>query len=266
MLPGLLANISPHVDEIVVIDGGPDGPSTDNTLEILESADKVVCQSGTYKMGDGVGWDMSRQRNDAINLATGDIYVFVSADMLFVGLEHLREAAEQGDSAILFCNTFEFWEDTSKLRLYTADCDVLTLPAPILEPISVASRFHPFWEENGTLNLEGAEHGDRGLLVGTLKFHMGWIRPFAQQVAKHKRNVKQGRWGEVGGAILAGGERKLEQWAIQQVMSYEGIPSIAYSGELPAEMELLDGMKYNNGIDAALKDYEERYGISPFRG
>ena len=266
MLPGLLENITPHVDEIVVADGGPDGPSTDKTLEILEGAEKVVYTSDTYRTMNGVGWDMSRQRNDAINLATGDIYLFLSADMLFVGLEQLRGAIENDKYKIFFCNTLEFWEDTKRLRLYTADGDVLTVPAPILEPIAVDKCFHPFWEETGRLNLEGAEINDRLLLTGTLKFHMGWIRPFEEQVAKHVRNVKQGRWGEDGETLMAGGERKLTQWAIQQVMSYEGLPSLAYSGVLPKEIGEAGNMKYNAGINGAFESYEELYGMSPLRG
>ncbi|MHC4464713.1 MAG: glycosyltransferase, partial [Planctomycetota bacterium] len=92
MLPGLLANISSHVDEIIAVDGSPDGPSTDGTKEILQQADKVTYIADTYKTANGIGWDMARQRMDAINLATGDIYFFVSADMLFMRLEQLREA------------------------------------------------------------------------------------------------------------------------------------------------------------------------------
>lgn len=247
-------------------DGGPDGPSTDKTLEILESADKVVYSSDTYRTMNGGGWDMSRQRNDAINLATGDIYLFISADMLFLRLEQFRAAIEHDRYKIFFCNTLEFWEDTKKLRLYTADCDVLTVPAPILETVAVDKCLHPFWEEGGTLNLEGAEITDRMIVTGITKFHMGWIRPFGEQVNKHIRNVKQGRWQERGQELMSGGERKLEQWAIREVMGYEGIPSIAYSGELPVEMELFDGMKYNNGIETVLNDYEERHGISALRG
>jgi glycosyltransferase involved in cell wall biosynthesis len=266
LLPGLLENISPHVDEIIAIDGSPEGASTDNTKATLEANDKVVYMCGTYKTVNGIGWDMARQRMDGINLATGDVYLFLSADMLFLRLEQLREAIEQDKYGIFFCNTLEFWQDTKRLRLYSADCDVLTVPAPILEPIAVDKRFHPFWEEGGRLNLEGAEISDRMLLAGTLKFHMGWIRPFGQQVSKHIRNVKQGRWLEHGENLLASGERKLTQWAITETMSYEGIPSIAYSGELPKEMAGLLEMKYNTGLDTVLKDYEDRYGISPFRG
>ena len=265
LLPGLLANISPHVDEIVAIDGSPDGPSTDGTLAILEEAENVTYASDTYKTMKG-GWDMARQRNDAINLATGDIYMFLSADMLFLRLGQLRGAVEQDRSKIFFCNTLEFWEDANKLRLYSADCDVLTVPSPIIETLAVDRCFHPFWEESGRLNLDGAEITDRTMLAGTLKFHLGWIRPFGKQVAKHVRNVKQGRWGEFGEGLMAGGERKLEQWGIQEAMGYEGIPSIGFSGELPPEMELVDGMKYNAGVEAVLEAYEEKHGMSPFRG
>jgi len=248
-----------------MIDGSPQGPSTDGTLDILEESEKVKYTSDTYKTASD-GWDMARQRNDAINLASGDVYLFLSADMLFLRLEQLRLAVEEDKSKILFCNTLEFWKNMQNLRLYSADADVLTVPAPILEPIAIDKCLHPFWEEAGGLNLEGAEISDRMILSDTLKFHMGWIRPFREQVDKHVRNIKQGRWLQEGAKIMSGGPRKVEQWAIQQVMSYDGIPSIAYHGVVPQEMERLDGMEYNKGIDQVLKDYEGKYGVSPFRG
>lgn len=264
-MPGLLENISPHVDEIVVIDGGPEGASTDGTLDILVADKKVVCTSNTYQTGKG-GWDMARQRNDAINLATGDIYLFVSADMLFLRLGSLRDIVEESRSKIIFCNTLEFWQDNTKLRLYSADEDVVTVPAPILEPIALDRCLQPFWEEAGNLNLEGAEITDRAILSDTVKFHMGWIRPFREQVAKHIRNVKQGRWLQEGERLMAGGDRKLGQWAIRQVMDYDSIPSIAFAGEVPPELERLGNMEYNIGMDAVLEEYEETHGISALRG
>lgn len=266
LLPGLLANLSPHVDEIVAIDGSPEGPSTDGTLEILESHDKVSYKSDTYKMVNGVGWDMARQRNDGINLASGDIYLFVSADMLFLRLECLREAVEDERFKIFFCDTIEFWENTKKIRLYSADSDVLTLPEQLRQAVAVDGCFHPFWEDAGNLNLDGAELTDRAILAGTIKFHLGWIRSFKEQMAKHARNMRQGRRPDVDEKIMAGGPRKVEQWAIREAMGYEGIPSVGYYGELPQEMESLMGMKYNAGIDGVLKQYEEEHGISALRG
>lgn len=266
LLPGVLENLSPHVDEIVAIDGSPAGSSTDGTLDILAEHDKVVHKTDTYIMPNGVGWDMARQRNDGINLASGDIYLFVSADMLFLRLESLRLAAEDKRYKLFFCNTLEFWEDTAKLRLYSADASVTTVPAPILEVLAVDKCFHPFWEDGGQLNLDGAEIQDRVILAGTLKFHLGWIRPFKEQVAKHSRNLQQGRRPEVGDDVTAGGARKIEKWAIREAMSYEAIPSIRYCGELPPGMEPLMDMKYNSGIEAVLKQYEDEYGISALRG
>jgi glycosyltransferase involved in cell wall biosynthesis len=264
LLPALLENINPHVDEIVIVDGGPDGPSTDRTKEIAKSCDKVLYQSGKFATLDGA-WDMATQRNTAITHATGEMLLFVSADMFFSGLEILREVANAGKYKIVFCTTLEFWSDINHLRLYTADGDVLTMPSSILEPIAIDRLYNPYAEEDGRFNLDGAVIGDRIQLPQINKFHLGWIRPFKQQVAKHIRHVKQHRWGEHGEKLLRGGERGLEQWAMLHVLSYSNIPSIACSCVLPPELEEFIDMKFDDGAKESVEDFERRFGISPFK-
>ena len=263
LLPAVIENIEPHVDEIVVVDGSALGASTDRTKEIAVACDKVVYESGTFKTLDGA-WDMATQGNTAIANATGDILLFVSADMLFVGLEHFRETVQGSSGRIFFFTTLEFWRDTHHLRLYSPDTDVLTVPSSILEPAAIDRTLNPYYEENGAFNLDDASLEDRVILPQTIRFHLGWIRPFKQQVDKHIRHVKQHRWGDQGEKLLRGGERGLEQWAIKQVLDYEGSPSIAFSGDLPIAMAKLKGMKSNDGADAVLGAFKQRYGISPF--
>lgn len=66
-----IRHLEPFVDEIIVVDGGPTGLSTDKTAEIVESFDKTVYVSGTFKTIPGA-WDAGSQKNQGISVANGD--------------------------------------------------------------------------------------------------------------------------------------------------------------------------------------------------
>lgn len=259
-----LENLSPHVDEIVIVDGGPDDPSTDGTKDIAEACDKVLYISGRYATLDGA-WDMATQKNDGISKSIGDFLVFASADMFFMNLGALRDVVEAETHKIVFCTTVEFWRDTKHIRLYAANDNLLTLPGAILEAIGIDRSLSPYIEETGHLNLDGATIDDKVTLPGTIKFHMGWLRPFQEQVAKHICHVRQHRWDEAGERLLRGSPSALEQWAILHTLSYEKGPGVAYSGSLPTELEQFAEMRWDDGKDDILLDFERRYGISPFK-
>jgi len=263
-LPGVLKNILPHVDEIVLVDGSPEGPSTDKTKEIAKACDKVLYQSGKFATLDGA-WDMAAQRNTGIAAATGDVLFFLSADMYFSNLEMLRPVVEAEQYKIIFCSTVEFWLDTKHLRLYSADTDVLTVSSSILEPIVIDTAYSPFCEENGRFVIEDAAQNDRSIIPQIVKYHLGWIRPFQQQVQKHIRHVKQHRWAEVGEKLLRGGERGLEQWAIRHVLSYQSIPSIGFSASFPEELDEHLEMRHDTGVQECLDDFKRRFRVSPLK-
>ena len=264
LLPHVLANIQEYVDEIVIVDGSPVGPSSDSTREIAEAHEKVIYKSGTFDMMDG-GWDMAKQRNTGIASATGDTLMLLSADMLFTNLQVLRDAVDLGLYKIYFCPVVEFWLDSKQQRLYSGESDPLTVQAPILEPIAIDRDLNPYCETDGKLNLEGATIRHRVVLSQTTKFHLGWLRPFSQQVAKHIRHVKQHRWGDHGERLLRGAERGLEQWAILHVLGYNSIPAISYMGILPEEMNGLKDMRYDDGAQEMTDDFESRHKVSIFK-
>jgi hypothetical protein len=278
LIPLVLANIKDHVDEIVIVDGSADGVSTDKTAEIAKACDKVVYKSGTYNTIDGA-WDVGIQRNTGINAAKGDYLMFVSADMFFLNIELLRMAVDAGRSKIMFCSTIEFWLDTKNVRLYSADSDPLTVPSPILEPIIISKELHPRYEGSPHISLDGATMQQRAVIPQTTKFHLGWIRPFRQQVDKHIRHVRQHRWGEHGEKLLSGSQAELPQWSIRHVLGYVNIPSIDFYGTLPNEMASITDMygtlpnemasitdmKYNDGVEEVTREFEEIYGYSVFK-
>lgn len=264
LLPHVLNNIEPYVDEIVVVDGGPEGPSTDATVEIAKAHEKVVYRSGKFGTMDG-GWDMATQRNTGISVATGEVLLLLSADMLFMNLGIFREAVDANKHKIYFCPTVEFWEDVGSIRLHSGEGGMLSLQSGILEAIAVDRTLAPYCEPDGALNVEGATARHRLVLAQSTKFHLGWIRPFLKQVAKHIRHVKQHRWGDQGERLLKGSDRGLEQWAMLHVLGYPNIPSVAYAGTMPDGMDGLEHMRYDDGMDTATKDYQARYGVSIFQ-
>lgn len=256
-----MKNIEPHVDEIVAIDGSADGPSTDKTAEILKSHSKVVLKSGKYVLPGG-GWDSATQRNTAISLASGDVFLFLSADMVFYGLGQLRELIDNSSYKLFFCSTIEFWQDTKHLRLYTDEGDLLTVPSAILQVSAVDRSLYPVAESDFSMRTNDVDISNRVLIPSVVKFHLGWIRPFAEQVEKHIRHVRQRRWGEYGDTLLKGKERDLRLWAILHVLGYNQTPSISFSGDLPEEMSEFMGMKHTIGYQEVANAFERKYGVS----
>jgi len=263
LLPFMLKNVSPHLDEIVVIDGSPNGPSDDKTAEIAQSFENVVYKNGTFKTIDGA-WDSTLQKNTAIAATTGDIVLFLSADMFFSNMANFREAMLTEEGKIFFCTTIEFWLDTKHTRLYTDSGELLAIQSPLMDVAAVWKSLNPYFSE-GQLHIDITTTDERLVAPQTIKYHLGWIRPFMQQVDKHIRHVRQHRWGDVGEKLLRGTESGLVQWAMQHVLGYSNIRSLNTHCVLPPEMEALADMKHTIGSQKAVEDFEEKYGYSVFK-
>jgi len=260
LLPHTLSNISPYMDEIVIIDGSEKGTSTDNTRSILEKyGEQIKYISGIYKTMDGA-WDMTKQRNDGIDKATGDMYVFLSADMLFGGLQDFRQLLDEDTQhSLFFVSTIEFWMDTKRIRLYSGDDNSISCTPNILEVVAIDRKMKPYYDRYA-MQINKIKSSDKMIVTHTFKFHLGWIRSFQEQINKHIVHVRQHRWGDEGEMLLRGNEADMIQWAIRHVLSYPKQPSIAYRGNFPEEMESLGDMTYNKGYDIVLKEYESKYG------
>lgn len=252
------------MDEIVVVDGGPEGPSTDGTAEIAQAHPKVVYLSGVFQTMDGA-WDNVTQRNTGINAATGDILMMMSADWLFLGLEHLREAIDEGVGKIFFCPVVEFWEDVTRMRLYEGDGVALSLPSGVVEAAAIDASLGLYYAEDGGIRVNDLAPDFRVQVPQATKYHLGWIRPFDQQTQKHIRHVRQHRWDDIGEKLLQGEDVGLLQWAMRHVLGYPQQASIGFSGELPVEMNGARDMSYNKGAKEATDRFEETYGHSLFR-
>ncbi len=265
LLPLVLSNIEQYVDEIVVVDGGPEGKSSDETAELANNCDKVVYSTGVFRDSNG-GWDSGMHKNTALNATTGDVIMILSADMIFSNMDILVSAIQEfSDYKMFFVSTIEFWMDIGHVRLYSTDGDAKTIAGGLLQLVVVDRSMNPYFDDYGNLVLTDADLDDRMLVPNCIKYHLGWIRAFDKQVDKHIMHVKQLRWGEHGDKLLSEGDKAVEQWAIRHVLSYPQIPSVSYGGGVPQDMKILRGMKYNNGYKEILGQFEERYGSTPFQ-
>jgi glycosyltransferase involved in cell wall biosynthesis len=263
-MPLCLPKLNDCVDEIVIVDGSPSGPSTDKTLEICKKFSKVKYLTGAFRTIPG-SWDTGSQKNLGITESSGDVFMFLSADMIFYNLERLCQSIREDDFKIFFCPTIEFWLDTQHIRMY-APLGNLSLPSGAQEAVAISRDSQPVVNEHGSLEIIAPKPNDQVLINDTFKFHLGWIRPFGEQVAKHIRHIRQNRWGEEGAKLLSGSEQKLEQWAILHVLSYKQVASVSLKCVFPEELNGYENMNYLQGQEAVIQDYQKKYGASPFRG
>lgn len=259
-----ISNIYECADEIIVIDGSPNGKSTDNTVEIVKSfGKKIVYKTGTFKTDNG-GWDSASQKNVGISESSGNIVMFLSADMFFDQPERLFDILRNDEQhKVFFLPTIEFWLDMTRVRLYS-DSTLLSIPSTVFEVVAIDKSLKPVFD--GKLRCSETSLDERLLIQDMTKYHLGWIRPFDHQVAKHIRHVRSGAWGKHGQGLLEGGEQKLTQWAITHVMTYKQVGSVACNVNVPECLKGFDKLNYNTNMESVIEAYKEKYGSSPFRG
>ena len=258
LLPYFLREIASCVDEIVVVNGGPDGKSVDNTANLISACidTKVKHVSGTYITDNGK-WDRIGQVKAGLQEASGDVIVYSSVDVWFSGLEHLIAQVKSSDAPIYHIPSLEFWLDTGHVRLSDGKAHSMAL-------FAVSKDLEPTYGNDGFT--VGAEIKKETVwCIGSARYHLGWIRPFSRQVAKHIRNLKTGGWGDIGEKVLALGERGVEAWAIHHVLRYGNGPhkEILPILELP---EQLCDMQCTDGLPEYVAQYKERTGQDFYLG
>jgi glycosyltransferase involved in cell wall biosynthesis len=271
LLEANLETTLPYVDEAIIVDGGPEGPSTDDTASIVEQFSKVhpgkiTYLSDTFDLGDTT-WDESKQRNLGLSKVTGDFLMPHCGDMIYdeEDMARLREAVDKySDKKIFFCFFLEFWLNINHLRLYRApESFNAWFPVPQIGDIPILSMELELYYENGP-----CLHFNHSLLTNydflyihkVTRFHYGWITPFEKQVAKHVRNIKQGEWAEHGEQLKAKGEAAIYAWAVNHVLSYEGLDcKYVYTGMQPKQLQDRE-FSYLDGYEETIVKYEDKFG------
>lgn len=88
ILPFMLEGVIPSSDEIIIVDGGPQGPSTDNTPNIvrefiLSYSHKMRYLQGTFVRSDIPVWDEGDARKNTLDATDADYLVILDGDEVF---------------------------------------------------------------------------------------------------------------------------------------------------------------------------------------
>lgn len=266
-LPYALNSIIDWVDEIVIVDGNEDGPSTDGTKAIINQfaerhPKKIVYASGTYRLPDG-RWDAAQQRNDGLALINSKFVMVMDADEVYdSSCRNIRSAmARHPDAQVIYHNFIEFFCDTLHIRLGPD----LPYPAAKAGNTAIISMdLNPRFEyPTDDLLIGGTPHFDATAvnsylyLHDTTRYHFGWVRPFREQVRRHVRNVEFGGWKEHGEQLLKRGESAVYGWAIRHVLEYREMDCcFRFAGCNPTQRYF----SCYEGYDEAIKEFEERFG------
>lgn len=244
LLPRFIESVSLITDDIVFVDGSPFGVSSDNSAEIIQDYGYTYL-SGTY--GRAGIWDKDQQINEGIRNSKKDNLLILSVDSHVILDDYEFGYAwyeiEFGE-LITYYEYRQFWIDTHNLRHENGNVATLGM---ILN-----KQLNPKYIDH-KLTYRGEILPEECKLARMTVYHCGWIRPFADQVQKHIRNVEVGGWGERGQKLLQRGDRALESWAIHHVLNYK------QSSYIPCSKIVDFEMSYMDGISEFISQYEQKY-------
>jgi 2-polyprenyl-3-methyl-5-hydroxy-6-metoxy-1,4-benzoquinol methylase len=272
-LPCSLKGLLPNVDELVIVNGGPHGPSTDSTKAIIDNAiaaypEKIKYLEGTYLREDGA-WDETRQVNDGIAQITGDYMMRTSADIIFddadVGM--IRQIIERfPDRRLFYSPMIDFGGDTEHIILQGHMTEEEILPREIVQADglvwSMAAKPHAV--EVGERRLYGMvadiDYSKDILYMPHVKrFHYGYVKPFEWLVTKYVRLISakhHENWEE----LQRQGEKAMLAEAIHWVSNLKNtLPAQPYTGCYPVNGEPLRSMDVMDGYEEFMAQYNAKY-------
>lgn len=259
-LPCSLGTLVPIVDELIIIDGSENGPSTDNSSAIINSfmakyPDKIVYLSGTYSR-DGV-WDEASQVNEGYGCVTGDFVMRTHADIIYdtEDLVMVREIIDRHpDSKYFYAPYLEFYCDTDHVILSSYLANESCLPRDSCgDVVAVAMSLEPHFEDFG-------EYGRSALIAAVdwvqdiiymphvKRFHYAYVKSFEKQVEKLVKYIMNGECGQLGEELKALGSKEVLGYAIEQVDAYAEHPGkYPFAGKHPKAGEPLREMTIGDG-------------------
>lgn len=194
-----------YVDEAIIVDSSPFGPSDDDTSEILEDYARrypgIELTHGLYRRNDGIRdytWDEAKVNNFMISQASGDFLLFHHADIIYdvEDLEKIRKAIDAFPTKLIFyTNYLEFMWDTYHLHLRP---DSLSEPA-FFRPLTgyafvVSKRANPTWR-NYPLGLQLGIGLDMTIALfcpHIRRWHFANCKPYPLKVAHACRQIATG--------------------------------------------------------------------------
>ncbi len=235
-----LQRIISLVDEVVIVSGAPEMDAPD-----------VLKPEIANIAGDKLSWINYRDKvwhkdvaiRQGIDRAEHEWVMPLSADMLVFGLEQ-AVASLDSDPLIVCGNQINLWRNI----WHTKDCVRMYCIAP-----------KAGWPHK-ELKLK-----DWRFVPEFYIYHLGWLRPFHEQIAKHRRHIERGLWEDLGTKVLELDDQGQESWAIHHVLRYRND-----SGEniFPPEFIVhhYDTWGPTNQMDEYVRSYEERHGVDFYTG
>jgi glycosyltransferase involved in cell wall biosynthesis len=259
-----LMGLLPVVDELVIIDGGADGPSTDGSKRIIDAfarsyPRKIVYLFGQYIRDDGA-WDEPAQVNDGIAAVTGDYLMRTHADMVFdtEQLRQLRAIIERfPDKKYFYAPLIDFGIDTEHMILQGRLDIEPALRREICHPDSVAVAMAA-----NPRAIEIGEHRQFGVIADVdfdtealylphfRRYHYSYCKPMPLLVDKYVRCVAKNDFGEVGERLKKEGREATIAEAVKWVRELpKTLPVHPYTGDYPENGAGLRGMNVMEGSE-----------------
>ena len=266
---GLLLNYSlattlPFVDEAIITDGGPNGPSTDETKNIINAYSvlypkKIKYFPRTDRLKNGA-WDESATRNFALSQCTGDFIIPHCGDMIYTyeDMMRIREIVDSTSNRIYYYFFIEFWRDHKHIRCYGGHAMEARFPVLAVGDIPILAKELIEGYTNGPhIIVSKYTNKDFHFIPQVFRYHFGWISGFEKQVMKHYRNIRMGQWKEAGEELMKLSDGQLTNWAVHHVLDYATNDcGFDYCGTYPIPVKL----SYLDGYDETIAKYKTMYG------
>lgn len=262
LLP-LFKTVLNSVDSAVVIDGGPLGPSTDGTLEILQDYANVYplkIMRGTFRKKGHGGYDHGAMRNAALAHISTSHFLYQHADIVYEegALSVIKRAIEARDEkAIYYSDLVEFFIDKRHCNLFHFPAEQQLPRCMSGDSLVYNMAYKPvFLSEVSGVALQSSWNAADTLYVPQVtRYHLALTKPFANQVEKHVRRITQGDWGDLGAALVAEGFGAIFEAALGAVKAYRDRPCFDYCGIYPSQLERYESTAFD-GEDAFYRNIE----------
>lgn len=273
-----LAGLLPVVDECVIVNGGPQGPSTDSSLDVIKAAmlehpGKIKYLEGTFRQEDGQ-WDHTGQNNLALDNVEGDFVIRAHADLIY-SIEDVARAREAitrfPNKNYFYAPMIDFYCDTDHILLPSFMEPEKQLGRPQCgDPVAISMRSKPRYMNyeyepghfKSGMNISLDWVHDTVYLPHVSRYHFAFVKPFNYQVYKMMRNLMRGQYSKLGDELKQKPESEIYKWIIDQVLKYEAHPGRqVYAGEYPAIAEPIRGMTSMDGYDEFMTWYKATYEV-----
>jgi glycosyltransferase involved in cell wall biosynthesis len=272
-----LSGLLPVVDECVIINGGPLGPSTDNTKKHIEAMfseyrNKIVYIEETFIQTDGQ-WAHTKQNNLGIKMVSGDFLIRTHADLIYDvdDVAKVREAIHKfPNKKYFYAPMIDFFCSTEKIllpiycepekQLGRPQCGDVVAINMLAEPKYIDFESDGGWLKSGLqLSLDWSK--DTLYLPHVSRYHFAQVKPFKNQVDKMYRNLMRGHYEEAGELLKQKGDKAIYTWIVEQIILFGINPNMKdYAGDYPSVAESIRSMTYMSGYDEFMDWLSSKYG------